>query len=153
MARFRTTSGFCPAIRAASSADGCNSPAGDIHLRAPSGSTDRTASPTTPPGEECAMKPMLSCSRTVLLAALAAGLVAAAGPLAAQQPAVNPSPPTQAPVPPAAQPGAGPGSQTPGGPAAQAPTTPPPSWQQGRPEGEGAVKLAPVPALPIATAL
>src|SRR5437879_2298127 len=105
----------------------------------------------TPPGEECAMKTMLSCSRTVLLAALATGLVAIAGPLAAQQPAVNPSPPTQPPAPQAAQPGAGPGSQTPGSPAAQAP--PPPSWQQGRPEGEGAVKLAPVPALPIATAL
>ncbi len=98
------------------------------------------------------MKTMLSCSRTVLLAALATGLMAIAGPLAAQQPAVNPSPPTQAPVPQAAQPGAGPGSQTPGSPAAQAPT-PPPSWQLGRPENEAAVKLAPVPALPIATAL
>src|SRR5437763_15835476 len=103
------------------------------------------------------MRAMLSCSRTVLIAALAAGLVAVAGPLAAQQPAVNPSPPSQPPVPQAAQPGAGPGSQPltspgPGGPAAQAPT-PPPSWQQGRPEGEAAVKLAPVPALPIATAL
>jgi glucose/arabinose dehydrogenase len=108
------------------------------------------------------MKTMLSSSRTVLLAALAAGLVAA-GPLAAQQPAVNQSPPTQPPVPPSAQPGAGLGSQplvSPPAPAAQAPTpgqaaqapAAPPPWAQGRPEGEGAVKLAPVPALPIATA-
>ena len=107
-----------------------------------------------------------SHSRTVLLAALAGGLVAAAGPLAAQQPAVNPSPPAQPAMPPAAQPGAGPGSQPLVGPApaAQAPapggapgqaaqSPPPPSWQQGRPEGEAAVKLAPVPALPIATAV
>jgi glucose/arabinose dehydrogenase len=96
----------------------------------------------TPSREECAMKTMVSCSRTVLLAVLAAGLVAAAGPLAAQQPAVNPSPPALPSAPQAAQPGAGPGSQP-----------PPPSWQQGRPEGDAAVKLAPVPALPIATAL
>jgi glucose/arabinose dehydrogenase len=101
------------------------------------------------------MKTMLSGSRTVLLAALAAGLVAA-GPLAAQQPAVNQSPPTQPPVQPAAQPSAGSGSQplvSSPAPArqAQTPTAPPP-WAQGRPEGEGAVKLAPVPALPIATA-
>jgi glucose/arabinose dehydrogenase len=101
-------------------------------------------------------------SRTLLLAALAVGLFAA-GPIAAQQPAVNPSPPTQPLVPPSAQPGAGPGSQplvSPPPPAAQAPAsgqaaqapTAPPTWTQGRPEGEGAVKLAPVPALPIATA-
>src|SRR5712691_9110752 len=90
------------------------------------------------------MKPMLSCFQAVVLAALAALLLAAA-PVAAQQPAVNPSPPAQPAVPPSAQPGAGPGS-------AQAPAAPPP-WAQGRPEGEGAAKLAPVPALPIATAL
>jgi glucose/arabinose dehydrogenase len=77
---------------------------------------------------------------------------------------VTPSPATQPPVPPSAQPGAGPGSQplvSPPAPAAQAPTSgqaaqapaTPPSWTQGRPEGEGALKLAPVPALPIATAV
>src|SRR5438128_5177421 len=101
------------------------------------------------------MKTTLSCSRHVLIAAFAAGLVAAAAPVAAQQPAVNPNPPVQPAVPPSAQPGAGPGSQplvSPPGPAAQTAHTPP-SWQQGRPEGEGAAMLAPVPALPIATAV
>src|SRR5437867_11605560 len=108
MARFRITSRFCRAIRGASFPNGCKIAARDIHL--PARPAQRTAPrhPTTPAGEECAMKTMLSCSRTVLLAALAAGLVVAAGPLLAQQPAVNPSPPSQPPVPQAAQPGAGP---------------------------------------------
>jgi len=91
-------------------------------------------------------------SRVLWLAASFVVLIAI--PLAAQQPAVNPSPPVQPAVSPSAQPGAGPGSQplvSPPGPAAQ--PQPPPSWQQGRPEGEGAAMLAPVPALPIATAV
>src|SRR5437879_270896 len=115
MARFRTISRFCPAIRGASFPDGCKIAARDIHLRARPAQRTATCRQRRRQGEECAMKTVLSCSRTVLLAALAAGLVAAAGPLLAQQPAVNPSPPSQPPVPQAAQPGAGPGS------AAQAP--------------------------------
>src|SRR5439155_16422416 len=55
-----------------------------------------------------------------------------------------PAPAAQAPAAPAPAPTA----QAPG-----AAPTPPPSWQQGRPEGDAAVKLAPVPALPIATPL
>jgi len=96
-------------------------------------------------------------SRVRWLAASFVVLTAMPWPLAAQQPAVNPSPPVQPAVPPSAQPGAGPGSQplaSPPSPAAQsAQPQPPPSWQQGRPEGEGAAILAPVPALPIATAV
>jgi glucose/arabinose dehydrogenase len=96
-------------------------------------------------------------SRVPWLAASFVVLTAMPWPLAAQQPAVNPSPPVQPAVPPSAQPGAGPGSQplaSPPSPAAQsAQPQPPPSWQQGRPEGEGAAILAPVPALPIATAV
>ena len=95
--------------------------------------------------------------RVLWLAASFVVLTAIPWPLAAQQPAVNPSPPVQPAVSPSAQPGAGPGSQplvSPPGPAAQsAQPQPPPSWQQGRPEGEGAAMLAPVPALPIATAV
>src|SRR5712671_4740712 len=94
-------------------------------------------------------------SRVPWLAASFVVLTAMPWPLAAQQPAVNPSPPVQPAVPPSAQPGAGPGSQplaSPPNPAASAQPQPPPSWQQGRPEGEGAAMLAPVPALPIATA-
>ena len=95
-------------------------------------------------------------SRVRWLAASFVVLTAMPWPLAAQQPAVNPSPPVQPAVPPSAQPGAGPGSQplaSPPNPAASAQPQPPPSWQQGRPEGEGAAILAPVPALPIATAV
>src|SRR5436305_15208188 len=109
------------------------------------------------------MKIAGSYSRTMLFAALAGGLFAAA-PVAAQQqdqsPAVNPAAPAQPPVAREAQPGGGPGSQpmtAPPTPAAQAPApggaapssttaqapTPPPSWQQGRPEAHEAVKLAP----------
>src|SRR3982074_1151056 len=94
-------------------------------------------------------------SRVPWLAASFVVLTAMPWPLAAQQPAVNPSPPVQPAVPPSAQPGAGPGSPplaSPPNPAASAQPQPPPSWQQGRPEGEGAAMLAPVPALPIATA-
>lgn len=112
------------------------------------------------------MKIVRSHSRTMLLAAVAAGVFAAA-PAIAQQPAANPSPSAQPPVSREAQPGGGPGSQpmvSPSAPAAQAPAaapTPgataqaptPPSWQQGRPEADAAVKLAPVPALPIAAPL
>jgi len=111
------------------------------------------------------MKIVRSHFHTMLLAGLTAGLFASAA-AAQQQPAVNPAAPAQPPVSREAQPGGGPGSQpmvspTPAqgtqapnaaatpGPTAQTPT-PPPSWQQGRPEAEAAVKLAPVPALPIA---
>jgi glucose/arabinose dehydrogenase len=112
------------------------------------------------------MKIVRSHFGTMLLAGVTAGLFASAAAIAQQQPAANPSPPSQPPVTREAQPGGGPGSQPmvspPGSsPSAQAPAagqaaqgpTPPPSWQQGRPEAEAAVKLAPVPALPIATAL
>lgn len=112
------------------------------------------------------MKRMLSRSRTVLFAAVAAGLVAAGTVAAQQQPAVNPSPPAQPPIPPSAQPGAGPGSQpmvsppttanqAPGAPpaASSAQTAAPPSWMQGAPTSAEESKLAPVPALPLATAV
>ena len=85
------------------------------------------------------MKALLSCSRTVLLAALASGLVAAIGPVAAQQqtkaPAVNPSP---APVP---------------GLPAQAPGASPPSWAQGRPDTPEVTNIAPVVPPPIPAAV
>jgi glucose/arabinose dehydrogenase len=100
-------------------------------------------------------------SRTLLPVVLAVALSGAI-PVAAQQPAVNPSPPSQPAVPPSAQPGAGPGSQplppstlapatAAPGQAAQAPA--PPSWMQGAPSTAAESKLAPVPALPIATAI
>src|SRR5215472_8177584 len=78
------------------------------------------------------MTSVLSSSRTVLLAL--AGLLAMALPLAAQQPPAGPAPKTAAQPPPAAQ-----------------PQTPPP-WAQGRPDTEGAAKLAPVVPPPIAAA-
>jgi len=78
------------------------------------------------------MTSVLSSSRTVLLAL--AGLLAMPWPLAAQQSPAAPAPTTAAQPPPAAQP------QT------------PPSWAQGRPDTEGAAKLAPVVPPPIATA-
>src|SRR5260370_7650 len=102
------------------------------------------------------MNSIRSRSRSLLFGAVATGIVAAAAPAWAQQPAVNPSSPTQPPVPPSAQPGAGPGSQpltSPApGPSAQAPAAPP-SWMQGAPSSAAEAKLAPVPALPIATAV
>ena len=85
------------------------------------------------------MKTLLSCSRTVLLAALASGLVAAIGPVAAQQqtkaPAINPSP---VPVP---------------GLPAQAPGASPPSWAQGRPDTPEVTNIAPVVPPPIPAAV
>jgi glucose/arabinose dehydrogenase len=72
---------------------------------------------------------VLRCSRTLLLAV--AGLLAAPWPLAAQQTPASPAPAAQ--------------------PAAQ-PQTTPPSWAQGRPDTEGANKLAPVVPPPIAAA-
>jgi glucose/arabinose dehydrogenase len=105
-------------------------------------------------------------SRAVLLAGLLAG-VAAFPVWAQQQPAANPSPPTTPTPSREAQPGGGPGSQpmtsappAAAPPAASAPPattaqssapTPPPSWQQGRPESDAAVKLAPVAPPPLAT--
>ncbi len=80
------------------------------------------------------MKTMLSCSRNVLIAAFAAGFAAAAPPVAAQQPAVNPNP--------AAVPGL----------AAPQPGAPPPSWAQGRPDSPAAANIAPVSPPPIPTA-
>src|SRR6266480_6919853 len=93
------------------------------------------------------------CFRAAWIAASLVVLTAMPYPVAAQQPAVNPSPPAQPAVPPSAQPGAGPGS-TPlvSAPSAAGQTQTPPPWQQGMPTGEEAAKLAPVPALPIATA-
>jgi len=114
-------------------ADSCNSPRSDIHCSYAQ-QKGRSASSMTP-WRRIAMTIFASPSRTLLLAALAAGLVAAA-PVAAQQrtqaPAVNPSP---APVP---------GLPTP------APGTSP-SWMQGAPDNPAAVALAPVPSLPIPT--
>jgi glucose/arabinose dehydrogenase len=101
------------------------------------------------------MQAVLSRPRSLLFAAVAAGIVAAAPPAWAQQPAVNPSAPAQPPVPPSAQPGAGPGSQPLTSPApapsAQAPTTPPPSWAQGRPDSPAAANIAPIAPPPIPT--
>jgi len=97
---------------------------------------------------------VLSHPRSLLVAALAAGIICAAAPVWAQQPAVNPTSPAQPAVPPSAQPGAGPGSQpaiSPApGPSAQAPTAPPP-WAQGRPETPAVANLAPVAPPPIPT--
>jgi len=67
---------------------------------------------------------------TLLLAALAVGVAAAAVPVAAQQPAANPAPPAQPP-----------------GPAAPPPT--PPSWAQGRPDTPAVANIAPVAPPPI----
>jgi len=101
------------------------------------------------------MQAVLSRPRRLLFAAVTAGIVAAAAPARAQQPAVNPSPPAQPPVPSSAQPGAGPGSQPLTSPApapsAQAPTTPPPSWAQGRPDSPAAANIAPIAPPPIPT--
>ena len=90
-----------------------------------------------------------SHSRSVMLAALAAGFIAAA-PVLAQQPAspapgVGPTP--AAPPAPAAQAPAAPAP----GPAAQAPATPPP-WAQGRPDNPAVADIAPVQPPPIPTA-
>jgi glucose/arabinose dehydrogenase len=101
------------------------------------------------------MQAVLSRPSRLLFAAVTAGIVAAAAPARAQQPAVNPSPPAQPPVPSSAQPGAGPGSQPLTSPApapsAQAPTTPPPSWAQGRPDSPAAANIAPIAPPPIPT--
>ena len=77
-----------------------------------------------------------------LTAAMMGWLIGAASAFA-QPPAVNPSPAPMPVPPPATQPGAGAGS------AAQ--PAPPPSWQQGMPEGEEALKLAPQVPPPFAT--
>ncbi len=79
------------------------------------------------------MTSLLRWSRTLLLAV--SGLLAVPWPLAGQQAPAGPAPTTTVQPAPAGQ-----------------PQTPPP-WAQGRPDGEGAVKLAPVPALPVATAV
>jgi len=81
------------------------------------------------------MQTLSVCSRVLWFAVSLVAFTMGALPLAAQQPAVNRSPPSAPPAP-AAQPGG-----------------PPPSWQQARPESDEAAKLAPVPALPIATAV
>jgi glucose/arabinose dehydrogenase len=92
--------------------------------------------------------------RSLWLAVLAVGIFATAATVCAQQPAVNPAPPSQQPVSPSAQPGAGPGSQpltSPAPPSGQTSTTPP-SWTQGRPDSPAVANLAPVAPPPIATA-
>ena len=90
-----------------------------------------------------------SHSRSVLFAAIAAGLIAAA-PVMAQQPA-NPAP--GAPPTPAGP--SAPTAQTPATPAqgsaAQAPAAPPP-WAQGRPDNPAVADIAPVQPPPIPTA-
>ena len=88
------------------------------------------------------MRAARSRPRNLLLAALAAGVAATAAPAIAQQPTANPTPPAQPAVPPSAQSGAGPGSQT--------PTVPPP-WAQGRPDSPAVANLAPVAPPPIPT--
>jgi len=95
------------------------------------------------------MKTLPLCSRIVLAAALAGGLTAL--PALAQQPTPSPAPsaaPAAPAQPPAAQaPAAAPAPAA----TAQAPAAPPP-WQQGMPQVDAAVKLAPVVPPPIATA-
>ena len=114
------------------------------------------------------MKTASSRSRLFWLAASFLAFTTVASGARAQQPAINPSPPAQPPIPQSAQPGAGPGSQpmvsppsssaqtsatsAPGQASQSGQPTPPPAWQQAMPQNEEAVKLAPVPALPIATA-
>ena len=91
------------------------------------------------------MTTILSCSRTVLLAAtLIGGLVAAVAPAAAQQSPASPAPAAA----PAAAPPAAPAAALPG--PAIAPGKP--SWTQAMPDTEAAATLAPVAALPIPTA-
>jgi hypothetical protein len=119
-----------------------------IDYRSVRASRQRASQPT--PLGRIAMETASSLSRVLWLAASFVVLAAIPFPLAGQQPAVNPA--AQPPASSATQPGAGPGS-TPlasAPPAGQAQTPPP--WQQGMPAGESAAKLAPVPALPIATA-
>jgi glucose/arabinose dehydrogenase len=100
------------------------------------------------------MNAIRSCLFGLLPMALAAGILATAAPVWAQQPAANPAPPAQPPAAPSTQPGAGPGSQPLTSPApspsAQAPT-PPPSWTQGRPDSPAVANLAPVAPPPIPT--
>src|SRR5690242_8924655 len=86
------------------------------------------------------MRSSLSCSRIILLAAIAGGFAAIATPVKAQQPSANPSP-AAAPTPAASTPAATP---------APAPAAPP--WAQARPEEAVNANLAPVVPPPIATA-
>ena len=79
------------------------------------------------------MASVFSRPRTLLL--LLAGLVAAPWPLSAQPAPTGPAPVAQ-----------------PSSPVAAQPTTPPPTWAQGRPDTEAAANLAPVAPPPIATA-
>jgi len=88
------------------------------------------------------MRAARSRPRNLLLAALVAGVAATAAPAIAQQPTANPMLPAQPAVPPSAQPGAGPGSQT---------ATAPPPWAQGRPDSPAVANLAPVAPPPIPT--
>ena len=88
------------------------------------------------------MRAARSRPRNLLLAALVAGVAATAAPAIAQQPTANPMLPAQPAVPPSAQSGAGPGSQT---------ATAPPPWAQGRPDSPAVANLAPVAPPPIPT--
>jgi glucose/arabinose dehydrogenase len=97
-----------------------------------------------------AMRTILSRSRTLLLAALAGG-VAAAAPVAAQQSPSAPAPAaTPAPAPATSAPAATPAPAAPA-PAAQAPAAPPP-WMQGAPDNPAVANIAPVFPPPIPTA-
>jgi glucose/arabinose dehydrogenase len=86
------------------------------------------------------MRSILSCSRIILLAAIAGGFAAIATPVKAQQPSANPSP-AAAPTPAASTPAATP---------APAPAAPP--WAQARPDEAVNANLAPVVPPPIAAA-
>src|SRR5690349_11094874 len=86
------------------------------------------------------MPGILSCSRIILLAAVAGSFASIVTPVEAQQPSANPSP-AAAPTPAASTPAATP---------APAPAAPP--WAQARPDEAVNANLAPVVPPPIATA-
>ena len=81
------------------------------------------------------MKSVLSSSRTLLLAAVAAGVFAAPWPVTAQQAPSSPAP-----------------AAAPAAPVATQTTTPPPSWMQGAPSAAEESHLAPQVPPPIPTA-
>jgi len=103
------------------------------------------------------MRTILSRSRTLVLAAFA-GSLAAAAPVAAQQPPAGSAPPPAASPAPAPAPAAAPAPATASAPApaAEAPPGPAiapgkPGWTQAMPDTKGASTLAPVAPLPIPT--
>ncbi|HEX6442599.1 MAG TPA: PQQ-dependent sugar dehydrogenase [Stellaceae bacterium] len=102
------------------------------------------------------MKIVRSHSRTMVLTAIAAAVLAAAPVLAQQPPANAPAPAQPAPAPSATPaPGAAPqaqGQPAPGAPPQAQGQPERPSWMQAMPESAEATKLAPVVPPPIATA-